>query len=143
MNAADSQLNTLSTLGDGKARKSLLGLLENTLVDLGWSSSDIFGIQMAVEESVSNAYSHGNKNGDLGDVEIKWKVTDSDFMMEVHDQGEGFAVQDVADPTAPENLENLDGRGLLLIRNFMNEVDIRDGGRTVVLRKSKLSSKAE
>ena len=63
------------TKGDGKARKSLLGLLENKLTDLGWSSGDIFGIQMAVEESVSNAYSHGNKNGDLGNVEIKWKVT--------------------------------------------------------------------
>ncbi len=125
------------TLGDGKSREQVLDQLENQLTDLAWSSSEIFGLQMAVEESLSNAYRHGNRNGELGNVEIRWKISPDEFTIEVKDNGEGFTIGTVPNPVAPENLEGLTGRGLLLMRNYMDVVDFLDGGRRVVMRKNR------
>ena len=140
MNSAAPDLVRLTTLGDGQARASLMEKISTKLAQTGWPDKDIFGIQMAVEESVSNAFRHGNLNGERGEVEIGWKVTESDFMMEVRDHGEGFDESEIPDPTDFANLENLTGRGLLLMRNYMNEVSFRDGGCTVVMRKSRAPS---
>lgn len=125
------------TLGDGASREKVLGQLEGQLNDHDWSTSEIFGMQMAVEESLSNAYRHGNKNGELGEVEIRWKISSDEFTIEVKDNGEGFSVDAVPDPIAPENLESVNGRGLLLMRNYMDVVDFLDGGRRVVMRKTR------
>ena len=132
----------LQTVGDGQARMALLDQFSDELTRLGWSSSEVFGIQMAVEESVSNAYRHGNLEGQRGDVEITYRITDREFEFEVSDQGEGFDESQVPDPTDSENLEGLTGRGLLLMRNFMNEVNIRDGGSTISMRKIRSTSEA-
>ena len=125
------------TAGDGASREQLLEKLEGQLTEYAWSTSEIFGMQMAVEESLSNAYRHGNKNGELGDVEIRWEITPEAFTIEVKDNGEGFSVNAVPDPVAPENLEDLSGRGLLLMRNYMDVVDFLDGGRRVVMQKTR------
>ena len=125
----------ITTLGNGQERMSLMDQLATQLTDCGWESSDVYGVQMAIEEAVSNAFRHGNQNGARGDIEISYRATTDEFQMEVRDQGDGFAVDEVPDPTAPENLDKDCGRGLLLIRHYMNEVNFRDGGRTVVMRK--------
>jgi len=127
----------MQTSGDGASREHVLGQLEAQLADHAWSTSEIFGMQMAVEESLSNAYRHGNKNGELGDVEIRWKITPEEFSIEIKDHGEGFSVDTVPNPVATENLEALSGRGLLLMRNYMDVVDFLDGGRRVVMRKTR------
>jgi len=125
----------ITALGNGQDRMSLMDQLAVELADCGWDSNDVYGVQMAIEEAVSNAYRHGNQNGARGNVEISYRATTDEFQMEVRDQGDGFALESVPDPTAPENLEKACGRGLLLMRHYMNEVNFRDGGRTVVMRK--------
>ena len=52
----------VTTLGNGKDRMSLMDQLAAELVDCGWDSNDVYGVQMAIEEAVSNAYRHGNQN---------------------------------------------------------------------------------
>lgn len=126
-----------TTRGDGKARVALLEDLAGLLERFGWPPSDVFGIQMAVEETVSNAYLHGNLEGELGDVELHWLIDANEFQMEVRDQGNGFDESIVPDPTDAENLEKLTGRGLLLMRKFMTTVKFEDGGCRVVLQKSR------
>ena len=127
----------LQMLGNGKERMSLMDRLADELTSNGWDSNEVYGVQMAMEEAVSNAYRHGNHNGERGNVDIHWHTTAADFVMHVSDQGDGFDDADVPDPTAPENLEKMSGRGLLLMRHYMDEVDFRDGGRTVVMRKQR------
>ena len=125
----------LITTGNGQARLQLMDRLGEELTSLGWSATDVYGVQAAMEEAVSNAYRHGNQHGKLGDVDIRWHATKSEFEIEISDRGDGFVESTVPDPTALENLESFSGRGLLLMRNYMNEVSYRNGGRTVVMRK--------
>ena len=127
----------LVTLGDGKARESLLSKLQARLAAHGWSTSEIFGVQMAIEESVSNAYRHGNLEGELGNVTIRCQLSSADFSVEISDNGEGFDQSAVPDPLSPENLESQSGRGLLLIHGFMDDIEYQDGGRRVIMRKSR------
>ncbi len=131
---------SLTTRGDGKSRVALLEELCEVLERLEWPTADVFGIQMAVEEAVSNAYQHGNLEGKLGDVELQWLIDANTFHFEVRDQGQGFDESIVPDPTDAENLEKLTGRGLLLMRKFMTAVKFEDGGRLVVLQKTRNSA---
>lgn len=132
----------LQTLGNGTERMSLMDRLAVELAAHGWDSNEVYGVQMAMEEAVSNAYRHGNENGERGNVDLSWQTTDTEFVMHVSDQGDGFDDSEVPDPTAPENLEKASGRGLLLMRHYMDEVNFRDGGRTVVMRKLRSSNDA-
>lgn len=127
----------LVTLGDGRAREDLLEKIEQQLIQYGWSPSEIFGMQMVIEESVSNSYHHGNQDGALGNVTIRWHVSARDFSLQVQDNGQGFDEAAVPDPVSPENLEKLSGRGLLLMRGYMDDVEYKDGGRKVVMRKTR------
>ena len=131
------------TRGDGKARESLLNRLNEQLTQHGWTPSEIFGMQMAVEESVSNAYQHGNQQGTLGDVTVRWRVSELAFSVEVHDNGGGFDLAAVPNPTTPENLEQPGGRGLLLMRGYMDHVEYTDGGRKVVMQKTREQATSE
>ncbi len=132
-----SQLNVL---GNSESRIDLLATLQRQLTRMGWDTSDSFSIRLAVEEAVSNAYHHGNQEGQHGNVDIRWSISDTEFVMEVRDQGDGFDVEDVPDPTDDENLEKPSGRGVLLIRTYMSAVEYQDGGRRVIMRKSKSST---
>ena len=143
MNARQSISSQLNTRGNGECRVELLATLQEQLDGLGWSASDTFSIQLAVEEAVANAYRHGNQEGQRGDVNLRWEISESSFVMEVRDQGDGFDESDVPNPTDVENLEKLSGRGLLLMRSYMSAVEFGDGGRLVVMRKSKSEPAAD
>ena len=93
--------------------------------DIGMDDDATHWVSVAVRESVANAIKHGNKNeyakkvfvdfnGVFGDV--------SEVSIRVRDQGAGFDPDEVADPLAAENLLKGSGRGIFLIRNFMDEV---------------------
>jgi serine/threonine-protein kinase RsbW len=93
---------------------------------------------LAVEEALVNAIEHGNR-GDRGkQVEVEIGCDPREIAVRVTDQGEGFRLEDVPDPTAPENLERASGRGILFMRAFADEVAFEPSGghgTTVVLRK--------
>ncbi|HEX8289589.1 MAG TPA: ATP-binding protein [Pyrinomonadaceae bacterium] len=84
---------------------------------------EIFAIDMAVRESVANAVKHGNKLDETKNVEITFFNAASGFEITIRDFGEGFAVEDIPDPTDPENLLKASGRGILFMRSFMDEVE--------------------
>jgi serine/threonine-protein kinase RsbW len=96
---------------------------------------DIFGIKLAVEEALVNAIKHGNQLDRTKTVRVAYQVDADRFDVEISDQGPGFDPGDVPDPTSPENIERPCGRGLLLMRHYMTEVNYHDRGRLVRMSK--------
>ena len=68
-------------------------------------------------------------------VFVTYKITPSRFEIRITDEGEGFNPEDVPDPTAIENIERPCGRGLLLMRGFMTEVEYHPPGNSVSMAK--------
>jgi serine/threonine-protein kinase RsbW len=93
-----------------------------------------FGIDMAVREAVTNAVVHGNKQDQAKLVHVTLKSSPDRLEISVRDQGTGFNLVAVPDPTAPENILRSSGRGIFFMRNFMDEVDwsIHPEGGTMV-----------
>ena len=104
----------------------------------GVSEEAAFGIEMALREAVTNAMVHGNHEDESKSVEVVFNCHDNELEVEVRDQGEGFDPARVPDPTNAENLLKTSGRGIFLMRTFMDEIEWLnrpDGGTTVRMRK--------
>jgi serine/threonine-protein kinase RsbW len=107
---------------------------------LGFAEDALFGIDLAVREAVTNAVLHGNRSDESKPVEIGVAGTDDGLVLTVRDQGEGFDLGTVADPTAEENILKASGRGILFMRTFMDEVTWErptEGGTLVRMTKKK------
>jgi serine/threonine-protein kinase RsbW len=100
-----------------------------------FSEAEIFGIKLAVEEALVNAVKHGNQMDPDKSVHVSYLVQPGIFEITIGDEGPGFDPADVPDPTAPENLERPCGRGLLLMRHYMNEVRFNASGNEVHMSK--------
>ena len=101
---------------------------------IGFGDDAIFAIDMAVRESVANAIKHGNLLDETKSVEITLSNMPDGFEIVIRDFGTGFAIEEIADPTEPENLLKASGRGILFMRTFMDEVEWtnHDEGGTIV-----------
>ena len=89
----------------------------------GVSEELSFGIEMALREAVTNAMVHGNQEDESKSVEVIFNCHDNELEIEVRDQGEGSDPAKVPDPTNAENLLKTSGRGIFLMRTFMDEVE--------------------
>lgn len=89
----------------------------------GFDDGALFAIDMAVREAVANAIKHGNKLDGTKIVEITFINLNKGLEVIVRDFGEGFEVEEVPDPTNPENLLKANGRGVLFMKTFMEEVE--------------------
>jgi serine/threonine-protein kinase RsbW len=89
----------------------------------GVSDELTFGIEMAVREAVTNAMVHGNQEDESKSVEVIFNCHDNELEVEVRDQGDGFDPAEVPDPTNAENLLKTSGRGIFLMRTFMDQVE--------------------
>jgi serine/threonine-protein kinase RsbW len=95
----------------------------------GLDEDQLHWVSVAVRESVVNAIKHGNKGDKTKRVIVEFSPvppTDADeLVIRIEDQGEGFVPEEVADPLAPENILKSSGRGIFLIRNFMDETILK------------------
>lgn len=96
---------------------------------------DVFGIRLAIEEALVNAIKHGNQMDRGKSVRVSYRVHTDRFEIEIADEGPGFDPSDVPDSTAIENLERPCGRGLMLMRHYMNEVNYNNRGNSVSMTK--------
>lgn len=90
---------------------------------IGFSDEAIYAIDMAVREAVANAVKHGNLLDESKQVELTFQDVSKGMEITVRDFGEGFDVDQIPDPTDPENLLKVTGRGILFMRNFTEEVE--------------------
>lgn len=103
------------------------------LADLGWDGRDYFGVQMTLEETLSNAIRHGNGCDASKLVHAECKATADRFWLSVEDQGDGYRLDEVPDCTDDENLERFGGRGMALIHSYMEEVGFNDRGNRITV----------
>lgn len=97
-------------------------------------TDDLYGnIMIAVIESVNNAIIHGNRTDKDKTVQLSAHLHDEQIVFIVSDEGNGFDHQSLPDPTAPENIEKVGGRGIFLIKNLADEVSFKSEGRTLEL----------
>jgi serine/threonine-protein kinase RsbW len=108
----------------------------------GFDDDDLMKIGMAVRESMVNAVVHGNRYNANKKVRLSVAKNLERFTVRIADEGEGFAFERLPDPLAPENIMRTSGRGIFLIRSFMDEFQIRrldPGGTEVTLVKYMVS----
>lgn len=101
-------------------------------------NEDYYGnVLIAVTEAVNNAIQHGNKQSDDLTVDLFVGDKETDFCFSVKDSGPGFDFKNLPDPTAPENIEKENGRGIFLMKSLAEEVEFEDNGRSVNIYFSK------
>lgn len=94
----------------------------NAAQNAGWEGRDYFHIQMAGEEALVNAVTHGNKESADKLVELELHLSPEQVYMRIKDEGQGFCPESLPDPRDDDRLECIHGRGVLLIREMMSEV---------------------
>lgn len=104
----------------------------------GFNEDDQFKIGLAVHECVMNAFQYGNEQQRDKKIHITFEMHDEKLVIHVMDQGVGFCLADVPDPREDENVLGDSGRGVLLMKAFMDEFDVTvspAGGAEVVMAK--------
>jgi serine/threonine-protein kinase RsbW len=96
---------------------------------------DIYGnIMISVTECVSNAILHGNKGNASKNVDLELHFDEQEIKFIVKDEGNGFDINILEDPTSPENLEKIGGRGIFLMKNLADDVAFEEEGRKTILK---------
>lgn len=98
----------------------------------GLKGEDIYWVGLSIREAVTNAILHGNKSNAEIPVELSFRQIGNRLVVTVTDQGNGLDESSIPDPLDPENLLKPGGRGIFLVRSFMDKVLINtpDGGGT-------------
>jgi serine/threonine-protein kinase RsbW len=100
----------------------------------GWSDGQLADLEIALREALANAIIHGNELNRNKRVFLRcYAGAHRSMMIVVRDQGPGFNPADVPDPREDHRLHLPSGRGLLLMRELMDHVEYRRGGREVLL----------
>ena len=108
-----------------------------------YTSRDVFGVRLSLEEAITNAIRHGNGNDESLKVLINCEISDELMRIEIEDQGPGFQPADVPDPTTDENLESPGGRGVLLMEAYMSKVEYNEKGNRVILERTRSAQPAD
>lgn len=111
----------------GKVCMRILSKLEAK----NFSTEDIFAVHLALEEAFINAVKHGNRMDPEKEIKIDYSVDMDKVEVSVTDEGSGFDPSAVPDPRRGENLYKPEGRGLLLIRSYMDVVEFNKQGNSV------------
>ena len=94
------------------------------------------GVEIALREALANAIIHGNHENPRERVYVRFRCKPNEVSIAVKDEGRGFDISKMADPTAPQNIGSAHGRGIYLMKALMDEVCFEEGGVVVHMRKS-------
>ncbi len=98
-----------------------------------YGEKDQFAVRLAVGEALTNAIIHGNKEDPEKKARIDYAVYRDKIHIEVTDEGDGFDYTRVDDCTKPDNIMRTGGRGVCLIREFMDEVKYAEQGNSLLM----------
>jgi serine/threonine-protein kinase RsbW len=125
-----------SNTADGlNAQEKLVALMEQ----FEYSMRDVFAMRLSLEEGITNAIRHGNKFATDKNVIIRCDISTEKMRVVIVDEGEGFDPEDVPDPTLEEFIERPCGRGLMLMRAYLNICEYSDGGRCITMERERNS----
>jgi len=106
-------------------------LIDKVCEDLNLNEDNYGNILIAVTEAVNNAIIHGNESQDVKLVKVGVDKAEEGVVFTIEDEGAGFDFDNLPDPTAPENIEKPDGRGIFLMKNLSDGVEFDQGGSKV------------
>ena len=123
------ELTIPSKLEELEAVQKLIG---EATVAFGLSEDIAYWMELTISESMINAIRHGNQSDPAKKAHLAISFDGENIEIIVEDQGEGFRLDELADPTQAENLLKPCGRGILIIRSFMDDVKLqpKEGGGT-------------
>ena len=98
--------------------------------------ASVSDVEIALREALANAIIHGNHEDRRKHVHVICRCEPDEVSIAVKDEGHGFDINSVADPTAPENITSVHGRGIHVMKALMDEVHFEEGGLVVHMRKS-------
>ncbi len=124
-------VDTISITSDYAAVSKVETLVDKICSELGVQEDYYGNVLIAVTEAVNNAIQHGNIFDNELVVYVAVGDNPEEFCFTVRDQGRGFDFEHLPDPTAPENIEKENGRGIFLMRSLADEVEFDDKGCTV------------
>ena len=112
--------------------ESVQRLIGQAATAFGLTEDMAYWMELTISESVINAIRHGNQFDPTKKARLVISYDGENVEIIVEDQGEGFSLDELADPTKAENLLKPCGRGILIIRSFMDEVNLtqKEGGGT-------------
>jgi serine/threonine-protein kinase RsbW len=110
-----------------EAEKALLA----EVAGCNYSEAATFAVKLAVEEGMNNAIKHGNRFDARKTVELVYDIRKDRAVITITDHGGGFNPAAVPDPTSDENLEKPTGRGVMLMRAYMDKVAYKSKGNQV------------
>ena len=99
----------------------------------GFCENVCFAVKLALEEAITNAFRHGNKCDPTKRITVYYDITPERIEIEVRDEGDGFQPDCIPDPTLPENIHRPHGRGIMLMRSYLDEVHYCETGHSVRL----------
>jgi serine/threonine-protein kinase RsbW len=111
--------STLETVDSAEEKASRIA------TELGFAEDEVMQISMAVREGAVNAVLHGNAYAPDKKVTLAFERTPEELIITIRDQGKGMDLSKIPNPLAPENLLKTSGRGIFLMRSFMDTVEIR------------------
>ena len=128
-------ISKLTIPSDCQEMATVSRFMETFLTKHDFSETEAGDILVAVQEGVSNAIIHGNNLTVQKLVSLVLRLTNRELRITITDHGAGFDIQTLADPTIPENRLKSNGRGMMFIRTFMDEVISRTvaGGHELLM----------
>ena len=109
----------------------------DALSQTGFPESDVFAVRLAIDEALANAIKHGNACDPSKKVHIRFCLENSRVTLAVRDEGRGFDYRNIPDPTTDDRLELPCGRGLLLMKSYMDSVSFNEIGNEVTMVKGR------
>ncbi len=109
-------------------------LIDELQIELDLSDESYGNVLVATMEATNNAIVHGNQSDPDKIVVIKIVLNDKELIVNITDQGPGFDPRSIPDPTSPENIEKINGRGIFLMERLSDEINFSDKGRIVELK---------
>lgn len=104
------------------------------LAEIGYDDSAAFAVRLSLEEALANGFRHGNRSNPEKSVTVVYRIGVDEVTIAVEDEGSGFDPDAVPDPTHEANLEIPSGRGIMLIRAYMTDVQIIPPGNRVEMK---------
>ena len=124
-------MHSIEIGSDLKFMSEVETLIDNVCEDLSLNEDHYGNILIAVTEAVNNAIVHGNHNDEDKKVKVAVSTNDEKVVFIIADEGKGFDFENLPDPTAPENIEKPDGRGIFLMKNLSDDVEFDENGSKV------------
>lgn len=108
--------------------------VDEIMAKIGMDKSRYGHILVATMEAVNNAIVHGNGGDNTKQVNLCFELEGLAFTVRVKDQGNGFNPDSVPDPTSPDNIENIHGRGVFLMKRLSDDIGFNKRGNEVIMK---------